>query len=101
MALLTLNRGSSGLKYGLIDAADGRVWVEGSAENEESVRAIVDEVRASALHVPLDAVVHRVVHGGTRFTQPVRVTPEIRVALTELTHLAPLHNPPSLAVLDA
>src|SRR5439155_16857187 len=47
------------------------------------------------------AVGHRVVHGGMRFTRPVRLTPEVEAGLRELSELAPLHNPPSLAAIAA
>ena len=44
----------------------------------------------------IDAVGHRVVHGGGRFTAAVRITPEVQSAIGELSELAPLHNPASL-----
>ena len=44
----------------------------------------------------LAAVGHRVVHGGTAFRTPVRLTPAIADALDRLTPLAPLHQPHSL-----
>ena len=50
---------------------------------------------------PVDAVGHRVVHGGTLYTAPVLVTGEVRQRLESLTDLAPLHQPKSLAALDA
>ena len=46
---------------------------------------------------PVDAVGHRVVHGGTLYTSPVIVTREVRKRLESLTDLAPLHQPKSLA----
>jgi len=49
----------------------------------------------------IDAVGHRVVHGGTLYTSPVIVTAEVRRRLESLTDLAPLHQPKSLAALDA
>jgi len=49
----------------------------------------------------IQAVGHRVVHGGERFTQPVRVTDTVIDELERLSELAPLHNPPSLAVIQA
>ena len=45
------------------------------------------------------AVVHRVVHGGERFTQPLRVTPEVLGQLDALSPLAPLHQPHNLAAI--
>jgi acetate kinase len=50
---------------------------------------------------PVDAVGHRVVHGGTLYAAPVLVTAEVRQRLESLTDLAPLHQPKSLAALDA
>ncbi len=50
---------------------------------------------------PVDAVGHRVVHGGTLYASPVLVTPQVRRRLESLTDLAPLHQPKSLAALDA
>jgi acetate kinase len=44
----------------------------------------------------IDAVGHRVVHGGRRFTSAVRITPEVQQGIGELSELAPLHNPASL-----
>ena len=50
---------------------------------------------------PVDAVGHRVVHGGTLYAAPVLITAEVRQRLESLTDLAPLHQPKSLAALDA
>jgi acetate kinase len=44
----------------------------------------------------LDAVGHRVVHGGERFTTSVRIDPEVVARIEECSVLAPLHNPPNL-----
>jgi acetate kinase len=43
--------------------------------------------------------VHRVVHGGTRFTAPERVSPQVINELTRLIPLAPLHQPAALAAI--
>ncbi|MGZ4128835.1 MAG: acetate/propionate family kinase [Actinomycetota bacterium] len=48
-----------------------------------------------------DGVGHRIVHGGERFRDPVQVDPSVRSGLEELVDLAPLHQPKSLAALDA
>jgi acetate kinase len=48
-----------------------------------------------------DAVGHRVVHGGSRFSGPVVVDAAVRQQLEDLVDLAPLHQPKSLAALDA
>jgi acetate kinase len=48
-----------------------------------------------------DAVGHRIVHGGTRFRDPVRIDTSVEAELRGLVDLAPLHQPKSLAALDA
>ena len=48
-----------------------------------------------------DAVGHRIVHGGERFREPVRIDADVERGLRELVDLAPLHQPKSLAALDA
>ena len=47
-----------------------------------------------------DAVGHRVVHGGARFRDPVRIDEEVVDAIRELSTLAPLHNRPALAAIE-
>ncbi|HEX4269332.1 MAG TPA: acetate/propionate family kinase [Steroidobacteraceae bacterium] len=47
------------------------------------------------------AVVHRVVHGGTRFTAPTLIDDGAREAIAALSELAPLHNPVALRWIDA
>jgi len=49
----------------------------------------------------VDAVGHRVVHGGPRFSGPVRLDAAVFKELQELTSLAPLHQPPALAGIAA
>ena len=49
----------------------------------------------------LQAVGHRVVHGGERYTSAVLITPEVKQTIDDLTELAPLHNPASLAGIAA
>lgn len=47
------------------------------------------------------AVGHRIVHGGTKFTKPVRITSEVLAELDALAPFAPLHLPPEVAVIRA
>jgi acetate kinase len=51
--------------------------------------------------VPLQAVAHRVVHGGSLYSSSVRVTPEVLTQLATLNSLAPLHQPHNLAGIRA
>lgn len=49
----------------------------------------------------INAVGHRVVHGGEKFSSSVIITPEVKNVLDECTELAPLHNPANLMGIDA
>jgi len=67
---------------------------------------ILEDLQAGpspALHSREDllAVGHRVVHGGERYDCAVLITPEVKRTIEELTELAPLHNPASLAGITA
>src|SRR5262249_18918410 len=100
MQVLVVNAGSSSLKLRLLDARD---QVVGSADLPAWDSGIDHHDLARTLRdwpAP-DAVGHRVVHGGTRFTGPVLVDATVENALRELTDLAPLHQPKSLAAFDA
>jgi acetate kinase len=110
MPLLILNAGSSSLKFTLIDPATEQVSRRGTLDiSPGTADAAKDSARSnSAVQALLDSfdgrilgVAHRVVHGGAVFSSPVRLTPEVCDALSKLTPMAPLHNPPSLTVIDA
>jgi len=49
----------------------------------------------------IDAIGHRVVHGGERFSDSVLLTPEVIKAIEDCIEMAPLHNPPNIAGIDA
>jgi acetate kinase len=49
----------------------------------------------------INAVGHRVVHGGDKFASSVLITPEVKGAIEECNDLAPLHNPANLIGIDA
>lgn len=99
MRVLVVNAGSSSLKLRLLDHAD---QVERSVDVQVGAGGIdSDALREAIADWPRpDVVGHRVVHGGTRFTDPVRVDAQVRAELDELTSLAPLHQPKSLTALD-
>lgn len=52
-------------------------------------------------HIALQAIAHRVVHGGSLYSASVRVTPEVLAQLATLNALAPLHQPHNLAGIRA
>lgn len=49
----------------------------------------------------IEAIGHRVVHGGEQFTAPVRVCAEVKANIRKCADLAPLHNPPNLLAIEA
>jgi acetate kinase len=49
----------------------------------------------------ISAVGHRVVHGGEKFTCSVLINEQVLEAVKEVQHLAPLHNPPNIAGIEA
>ena len=101
MRVLVVNAGSSSVKLSLI--GDGDVTL---VERELAApRAALDagELR-HALGEGLgdaDAVGHRIVHGGERFREPVLIDAAVEDGLRDLVQMAPLHQPKSLAALDA
>ncbi len=98
MRVLVVNAGSSSLKLSVLD--------EDTLVSAELLAAPKGEVDKSALREivarngPIDAVGHRIVHGGGRFTEPVLVDADVLRALEALVDLAPLHQPMSLRGLD-
>jgi acetate kinase len=129
-AILTLNAGSSSLKFALFDIANAAVHlsVKGEAEKLDATphfmaedadgESLADESWPGASfdmvigkildwatsHLGRDqllAVGHRMVHGGPDHTQPERVTPELLKALDAMVPLAPLHLPHNIAPIRA
>jgi acetate kinase len=99
--VLTVNVGSSSLKLSVLDGED-RVLARrdddfGGAreELEAGFERILAEAPAPA------AAGHRVVHGGDRFSEPLPIDDEAEADLAGLADLAPLHNPPALAAIEA
>ncbi|MER6586956.1 acetate/propionate family kinase [Micromonospora chalcea] len=100
--ILVLNSGSSSVKYRLYDGDDvlDKGTVErigepggGPADHESAVREIIGRLDLTGLA----GVGHRVVHGGRKFSEPVRIDDAVVAAIEDLVPLAPLHNPANLA----
>jgi acetate kinase len=105
MHVLTLNPGSSTLKFSLLAISEGddRVLASGLVEHvagATEARA-AEEVIGRCLPLRIDAVGCRVVHGGDRFVAPTHVTEEVLAGIEALARLAPLHNPIAVAVLES
>jgi acetate kinase len=71
----------------------------GALPYSQAVEVVLDELTRD-LTAPIDALAHRIVHGG-RFSEPVVLDDEAVTAIEQASELAPLHNPPALAVLRA
>jgi acetate kinase len=98
--ILVVNAGSSSLKLRVLGAADA---VAGAADlpaprGVTDARKLEDAIRGLGV---VDAVGHRIVHGGTAFLGPVRIDAGVVRRLEVITDLAPLHQPKSLAALAA
>jgi acetate kinase len=99
--VLVANAGSSSLKLSLLDSDDTELWLQ----ELDAPRAVVEpgSVADALAELPAnpEVVGHRIVHGGQRFHAAVRLDEEVLRALRGLTELAPLHQPKSLAAVDA
>lgn len=131
MKILVVNCGSSSLKYQLIDSDTEKVSASGQCERigldgifsikldgEKKEKEIDIPDHAVALRTVLDALVdaenhvlssldeiqavgHRVVHGGEKFSHSVRITEEIIREIEKCSDLAPLHNPANILGIRA
>jgi acetate kinase len=97
--VLVVNAGSSTLKLRVVDDHDAVVARADLPAVEQIAPA--DLARELDDLGPFDAAGHRVVHGGREFRRPVLVEGDVRDRIEALTPLAPLHQPRSLAALDA
>ena len=101
--ILTLNAGSSSLKYaffetpGLRRAGAGTIERIGHGEHAERL----DEVFGALGGARPAAVGHRLVHGGERFTAATRIDAGVLDALRALAPLAPQHAPAELGLIEA
>lgn len=100
--VLILNTGSSSVKWSVLDATTRSVLEGGNqawqtadpGHHAAELRAVLARMQ------DIDAVGHRVVHGGARFTDAVIIDDTVRTALRDLADLAPLHNPAALTGIE-
>ena len=105
MLILVLNSGSSSIKYKLFDVEEqsekllDKGLVEKIGEkipgHKEAINFILNKIGTK-----IEAVGHRVVHGGDRFSKSVLIDNDVIKAIEDFTELAPLHNPPSLLTIN-
>ena len=130
MKILSVNAGSSSLKFTLFEMPEGIELIGGYFEkiglsdsfysiklNGEKTRKVTNvSNHASAVKIlidelienkvinsleELDGVGHRLVHGGEKYSDSVIITEDVINAVTELIPLAPLHNPANLIGVKA
>jgi acetate kinase len=132
--ILTLNAGSSSLKFAIFEIADSGTLspkatgqlagigqgsaqliikghgiygslqtshVSNMATHANAVRLVIDYFKIAVQPSEWLGIGHRVVHGGERFSAPVKVSPETLRELTALIPLAPLHQPNNVAAIEA
>ncbi len=127
--LLTINAGSSSIKFALFDAGslaqvlDGsieRVGLSGAtlratgsvlagdisrpvaaATHAAAAALLTDFIEEQGLHTALAAAGHRIVHGGPVYSAPVQITPDVLDELRSLTALDPEHAPEEIRLAEA
>ena len=122
--VLALNSGSSSLKFGVYRVEGQRVdtLFSGEAEGlggdgarfsatgltqeplaDASINGVMQRLGEALTHARLpavDAVGHRLVHGGPQHLQPCRIDAQVRQQLQQASVFAPLHTPAALEVID-
>jgi acetate kinase len=76
-------------------------WPADGFDHRTATRVLLDTCRELLHGTPVAAVGHRVVHGGTKYSAPIRVDADVMAALAKLAPLAPLHQPHNLAPINA
>ncbi|KGX89123.1 acetate kinase [Pontibacillus litoralis] len=128
--ILSINAGSSSLKFQLIEMPAEEVVTKGLVErigldnaiftievngekdkmvtdipnHQRAVEILVDKLTSTGIVQSLDEIEgigHRVVHGGERFSDSALVTEEVMKEIEEVSELAPLHNPANLTGIRA
>ncbi|HPT89259.1 MAG TPA: acetate kinase [Bacilli bacterium] len=128
--ILSVNAGSSSLKFQLLSMPSERVIVEGIVErignadaiytvklngnkerttlsiknHSEAIQLVLNDLIKRQIVASLDeikGVGHRVVHGGEKFKESTIITPEVIKQIEEVSFLAPLHNPGAITGIKA
>jgi acetate kinase len=98
MRILALNGGSSSFKAALFEAGPPatlrQVWVR---QGDLEIERVLGDIRGEGI----DAVGHRIVHGGKAFRDTTRITSEVKAAILRMASLAPEHNRLEVEAIDA
>lgn len=84
---------------------DERIFAQYMADHEEALRVVFDALCHSERSTitsldEIDAIGHRIVHGGDYFDKSALITPDVLDKIEDLCALAPLHNPPALKCIQ-
>lgn len=130
MKILSVNAGSSSLKFTLYEMPEEELLISGYIEkiglkdsfwttkingkkikgekplknHKEAVQVLIDELLNNKVVESLDEIKgigHRVLHGGEKYSDSVIITDEVIEDIKELTKLGPLHHPGNLAGIEA
>ncbi|MBN2484187.1 MAG: acetate kinase [Candidatus Omnitrophica bacterium] len=115
MKILTINCGSSSIKYKFYSFPKGESLSAGLIEHigeghsnltdhAQAMKVVFDNLfkaRAITSIGEIEAIGHRVVHGAETFWQPHRITPAVINKIKECSKFAPLHNPANLEGIKA
>ncbi len=89
------------------DGVEGKLVIEQPMKNhQDAIKLVLDAVVHPEFGgvkeiSEVEAVGHRVVHGGEKFAGSVVITPEVKAAIEECIDLAPLHNPANIMGIEA
>jgi acetate kinase len=130
MRILTINSGSSSIKVGLYEMGEKeRLVLSGSVQriglkagifhisdsnkkliidrhidipdHDIALKILFDWLKQYDPGSNVDAVAHRVVHGGKKYSTPHRITPAVLLDLKQIIHLAPDHLPHEIKAIQA
>ncbi|MDP4008729.1 MAG: acetate kinase [Candidatus Peregrinibacteria bacterium] len=107
--ILVLNCGSSSIKIIVFEKQKNAykevytLYIERIKNHTRSLKKFFKQFKKSHAEIfeNIDKMGHRVVHGGEKYTKPLKVTDKVLKELERLTPLAPLHNPANIAGIKA
>lgn len=125
--ILVINCGSSSIKFAVINPVDQHSPIQGLAErlnsdqaqltietangkntdllkdgqgHDAALKAVIEQLKQEGLLESLQAIGHRVVHGGEAFSESMIIEDSNIDTLKSLNHLAPLHNPVNILGIE-
>ncbi len=110
-AVLAVNSGSSSIKLSVFEigkelrstaaALHKTIELAPGQSREDTFAGALAEIARDLPSLTIAAAGHRIVHGGTRFLEPVRIDSSVLAGLRELIPLAPLHQGHNIAAVEA